>query len=144
MPFGILSLYVCLAVTLAFWPFRRIWLNKEVWVKRLNLGDLNRYGDMVFIDRTFHIHSRWSVKTFSLSDIQEIRGYSFTDWGLNEQEQVSIIFPNLNIILDAENETVQTFIKDLLQTLANDKEASWGFLPQLNDPAKRDLLYSKT
>lgn len=143
MSTGLLSLYIFLAMIFLSWPFRRIWLNREVWIKRFKDGELESYGDMIFIDGTFHVRLMWTTKTFRLSDIQEIRGYSFTDWGLSEHEQVSIVFPKLNTILNGDDEKIQVFIKELMQMLKIEKEIFWGFLPQLNDSQKRDLLYSR-
>ena len=142
MPIGIVLLYIVLVIMLFVWLFRGVCINKEVLVKRVNPSEPNRYGDIVVKGYSFYIHLCWTSKVFAINEIQEIRAYSFQDWGFNDQEYVCISFPKFDVIFDVDNERNQLFIRELLELLNIDKDISWGLLPQLNDPMKRDVLYS--
>lgn len=85
------------------------------------------------------------MKEFSINQIEEIKAYSLTDWGLSEYEQIDIKFDNKHKIkLDGSLVEHQNFTKFLLLRLGvKNKVLDWGFLPQLTDKMSRDIIFER-
>jgi hypothetical protein len=116
-----------------------------VFVKRINHTENNSVGDTKVSEGFIQVKFLWSKKTFSLNQINQIKAYAQTDWGLEEHEYVDILFDNNDKItfsgsLPEHRELVQQITQELGIT---DKSWNWGYLPHLSDWLGRDIVFTK-
>lgn len=138
---------VLLGLSWFIWTvYGRLLLNKVVWVKRINPPEIHSLGDIKINGDLLAVKFLWGIKTFSLKQIKQIKAFAQNDWGLEEHEQIDILFDTAEKItfsasLQEHREFVQTITKKVGIT---DKTWIWGDLPQLGDKLGRDLVYEKT
>lgn len=131
--------YICWTI------YGSLLLNREIFIKRIDPQDFKLVGDLTFREDNILVIFKWKMKEFSIDQIEEIKAYSITDWGLSEYEQIDINFDSTHKIkLDGSLVDHQNFSKFLLHQLGIKKEIlDWGFLPQLNDKMRRDVIFEK-
>ena len=141
----ILYLTVFFIILVLLKDFRYYLINKRILIKRINPPVINLAGDLALEDSNIIVKYWTTKKTFSLEEIKQINAYSFTDWGLSEQEYIDIILAkNYQFKLDASLEEHQIFIQSLLQKLGQeDKIFKWGYLPQENDKNGKDVIFRR-
>ena len=126
--------------------YGRLLLNKIVWIKNIISSALQSTGDIKVDGDIIQVKFLWSVKTFSFEQITEIKAYMETNWGLEEYDQVDVLFENGNKIcfrgLPREHQNVVQLITSSVGI--QNKVWAWGFLPRLGDSMKRDIVFDKT
>jgi hypothetical protein len=114
-------------------------------VKRINPSEIYFLGDMKVSGDFIIVKFLWSKKTFSLKQIKQIKAYAQTDWGLEEHEQVDILFETADkITFSGSLQEHREFVQTITQQLGIASKAwTWGDLPQHGDKLGRDLVFEK-
>lgn len=131
----------CIALAI----YRRQLLNKAIFVKTINHAALKSIGDIEVNQDFLRAKFYWTVKNFSFKQITQIKAYTQTDWGINESEQIDILFDTGDKIsfsgsLAAHREMVQVIVS---KVDIQDKDWAWGFLPFFGDITGKDIVYEK-
>ena len=133
------------SIWLTWTIYGRQLLNKAVWAKSINPSILQFKGDIKIGQDTMLVKFWSSIKTLEFGQITQIKAYSQTDWGLEEYEQVDILFDNGNKIyfsgsLKEHREIIQAIVNSV--SLQN-QTWTWGFLPHLGDQLHRDVVFER-
>ena len=137
---------VLLGLSWFIWTaYGRLLLNKIVWVKRINPPQIHSLGDIKVSGDYLVVKFFWGIKTFSLKQIKQIKAFGQTDWGLEEHEQVDILFDTAyKITFSGSLQEHREFVQTIAQQVGIvDKTWTWGFLPHLGDKLGRDLVFEK-
>jgi hypothetical protein len=137
---------VLLGLSWFIWTaYGRLLLNRVVWVKRINPPEINYLGDIKVNGDLIAVKFLWGIKTFSIKQINQIKAFAQTDWGLEEHEQVDILFDTADkIIFSGSLQERREFVQTLFQQVGiADKAWTWGDLPQLGDKLGRDLVFNR-
>lgn len=120
-------------------------LSKKVFIKRINPQELKSVGDLLVKDDTLFILYRWKTVKHTVQQIERIKAYSLTSWGLVDYEQVDIIFTNnYQIKFDASIIEHQKLIEKLMEKIGQSIEIlKWDFLPVLGDKLGRDVIFER-
>ncbi|MEQ1531437.1 MAG: hypothetical protein ABL925_19150 [Methylococcales bacterium] len=120
-------------------------LSKKVFIKRINPTEIKSIGDLIIEDEIILVLYRWKIVKHTLQQIERIKAYSLTSWGLVDYEQVDIKFiDNYQIKLDGSLTENRNFIESIMEQLSQDsKILNWDFLPQLGDKLGRDTIFEK-
>lgn len=142
----LILIIVLLGLSWFIWTaYRRLLLNREVWVKEINQSTLYSVGDIKVNADLIVVKFLWGIKTFSLQQIVQVKAFAQTDWGLEEYEQVDVLFDTDDkIIFNGSLQEHRDFVQTITQQIGIvDKTWSWGFLPHLGDKLGRDLVFQK-
>ncbi len=125
--------------------YGRLLLNKAVWVDKINPAGTPSLGDIKFNEDTISVLFFWGVKTFSLQQIEQIKAFAQTDWGLEEHEQVEMLFDTGDTISFCGSWQDH---REIVQTITQQIGIAgviwpWGDLPQRGDKWGRDIIFDR-